>query len=173
MTKRDILSISLKILGVFSIIYAARQIPNIAYWISLVISQPTLNLASFWYLFGTITSIILALVVAYILLRWGDSISKRLMREDSEIPALGKKEWEEAVFKLSMRIVGVVCLTRGIPGLFNSLTRLPFLGDEQRFFPAQIWGGLISAIVLLIIGVYLISGAKRFVKLVLREAKTA
>lgn len=172
MTKRDIISISLKILGVFSIIYAVRQIPNIAYWISFVISQPTLNSTSFWYLFGTIVSLILALVVAYILLRWGDSISKKLMREDSEIPALGEKEWEEAFFKLSLRIVGVVCLTRGIPGLFDSLTRLTFLGEEQRFFPPQIWGGFISTIVLLVIGVYLISGAKRLVKLVLREANT-
>ncbi len=173
MTKRDIFSISLKILGVFSIIYALRQIPNIAYWIAFVILQPALNSTSFWYLFGTVASLILALVVAYILLRWGDSISKRLMREDSEIPAFGELKWEKAVFKLSMRIVGVVCLTRGIPGLFNSLTRLTLSGDEQRFFPPQIWGGLISVIVLLIIGVYLISGAKRFVKLVLREANTA
>ncbi|NIM89936.1 MAG: hypothetical protein GTO17_03205 [Candidatus Aminicenantes bacterium] len=171
MTKRDIVSISLKILGVFSVIYAVRQISRIAYAISIVIAQSERGLSSVGFLFGTIPSIILPLVVAYILLRWGDLIAKRLEREDSKIPTLGENGWEKPVFILSLRIVGVVCLIRSIPDLFNLLIRFASEGGIYISISPEIWGGLFSSIVLLIIGLYLISGGKRFVKFVLKEAK--
>ncbi len=168
MTKRDILSISLKILGVFSIIYAVRQIPYIALTISMFIPQSGQGLSSIWYLIGIITSIILAFVIAYILLRWGDSIAKKLVRKDSKIPSLNEKEWEKPIFILSLRVVGVLCLIRGIQELIKYLIRFTSLGEKPGFLTAQNWGGVISTIVVLIISVYLISGAKKFVKFLLR-----
>jgi uncharacterized membrane protein len=173
MTKRDVLSISLKIVGVYSVIYAVRLIPNFALAISMVFQQSRQNPSSFWFLAWSITAFVLALAATYILLRWGDSIAKKLIKENSEISAFAAKDWEKSILNLSLRIIGVVCLIRGIPELFNSLIRLTSLGAEQRFVSPNYWGGLISAIVLLIIGAYLISGGKKLIKFTLPEPRTA
>jgi hypothetical protein len=173
MTKRDVLSISLKIVGVYSVIYAVRQIPNIALAMSMVSAQSRQNSYSFWYIAWSITSFILALAATYILLRWGDLIAKKLVKENSEISALALKDWEKPIFNLSLRIIGVICLVRGIPESFNNLIRLTSLGEEQRYFSPNYWGGLISGIILLIIGVYLISSGKKLIKLALPESRIA
>ncbi len=94
------------------------------------------------------------------------------MRKDSKIPSLNEKEWEKPIFILSLRVVGVLCLIRGIQELIIYLIRFTSLGEKPGFLTAQNWGGVISTIVVLIISVYLISGAKKFVKFLLRQEET-
>ncbi|MBI2447126.1 MAG: hypothetical protein HYV48_01115 [Candidatus Omnitrophica bacterium] len=175
MTKRDILSIALKILGITSIMNAVFSIHSIGLGISMLLDRAknpgTQDYNAYWFIGSTIVSLILWLIIAYILLRRGDLIAKKLIHDNAVIPLLGEHEWEKPVFILSIRIVGVVCLIRGIqqfvrflPQLITSMERHN-IGDIGTFA----WGETISAIVLLVIGAYLLSGGRHLVEFAYRE----
>ena len=100
-------------------------------------------------------------------------MAQKLIKEDKDIPSLSHMDWESLFFILSLRIAGVVCLLRGLPQLSNTLIRLSSLKEAQGVMSASHWGSLISAIVLLILGVYLLFGAKGFARFVLKDKKPA
>ncbi|MBI4243285.1 MAG: hypothetical protein HY606_04265 [Planctomycetes bacterium] len=171
MTKRDILSVAFKILGVVSIMRVVLGIPTIGMSISMAFQQPKHEqyFNPYWFLGTTSISLILNLAMAYILLRWGDLIAKKLIRDDAVISLLRKGEWEKPIFMLSLRIMGVVCLVKSVPGLIKIL---PDLISVRRYQGATIYHTEVSgigAIVVLIIGLYLISGGKHLAEFAYRE----
>ena len=173
MTKRDVLSLALKILGVYSIIFALRFIPNFILWMSMLGSQSSSSPAPIWTLISFGFPIFLSLRIAYILLRRGDSIAQKLIKDDKDIPSLSHMDWESLFFILFLRITGVVFMLRSLPQLSNYLIRLGLLSETQRPVFTNNIGSLISAIVLLILGVYLLFGAKRFARFILKDKKPA
>jgi len=165
MTKRDVLSISLKILGVTSITRAVVYVPMMGYF---VIPQRSGYSARYLALGTTvILPFFLMLAIGYILLKWGDSIASKLIRVDSEVPAFDT-QWEMPAFTLALRVVGVLCLTRIISALQSSFR---FLG-QPAVMNSQTLAGIIAAAAYLLIGVYLISGGKHLVKLAFRKRTT-
>ena len=109
----------------------------------------------------------LTLVIGYILLKWGDSIARKLIRVDSEVPAFDA-QWEMPAFTLALRVVGVLCLTRIISTLQSSFR---YLG-QPAVINIRTLTGIIAAVAYLLIGVYLISGGKHLVKLAFRKRTT-
>jgi len=173
MTKRDVLSLALKISGVYSIIFAVRQIPSVVLAMNMMDSQPSSSSSPIRLFLSTVAGIFLILVVAYILLRWGDLIARKLIKEDKNIPTSNNLDWERLFFILSLRIAGVICLIRGFPQLSNTLLRLRPLQEAQGSVSGSNLGSLISAIVIIIIGLYLLFGAKGFSRFVLKDKKPA
>jgi len=171
MTKRDVLSLALKILGIYSIIFAVRQITNVVFALRMAGGQPSSSPAPIWFLTGTVAPFFLSLIIAYILLRRGDLIALKLIKDDKDIPSLSSMDWESLIFILFLRIAGVVCLIRGLPQLSNSLIRLRPLKEAQGLMSSSNLGSLISVIVLLILGIYLLLGAKGFARFVLKKKK--
>lgn len=171
MTKRDVLSLALKISGVYSVIFAVHQIPSVTLWLSMMVSPARSSSSPIALFFSTVAGIFLILVAAYILLRWGDSIARILIKEDKNIPTFGSMDWERLFFILSLRIAGVICLIRGLPQLSNTFIRLRPMKEAQGSMSPGNWGSLISVIVLLILGVYLLLGAEGFARFVLKEKK--
>lgn len=172
MTKREVFSISLKILGVISVMYAIRSIPSIGMAIGMAFQGSIPNYHPYLSLGLTIAFLAFNIIIAYILLRWGDLIAESLVRDDSVIPALITKEWEMPIFILSLRIIGVVCVIKGIPGLVKILANFWFRGMYPGKVPLPTVENITSAIVLLIFGGYLISGGSHFVKFVFRGLNT-
>ena len=169
MTKRDILSVAFKILGVISVMYAVEYIFAIGIGFGMIFQQPGpgQNFNPYWYLGSAILSAFLSIAIAYTLLKWGNLIAQKLIRDDSTISILDSSQWERPIFILSLKIIGVVCLSRGIPELVKTLSGMAFLSKHQRTSLFNI-----DAIVSLIIGVYLISGGKRLVEFAYREKTT-
>lgn len=167
MTKRDILSVALKILGIISVMYAVEYINGIGMGLGMIFQQPGpgQNFNPYWFLGSMTLTAFLSIAIAYILLRWGDLIAQKLVRDDSAILALGSSQWERPIFMLSLRIIGVVCLIKGIPELVRVLSELSFRSKYQGIIRlSDIGPSIIGAIVFLIIGVYLISGGKHLVE---------
>ena len=160
-------------MGIYSIIFAVRLFPSIAVFMSLLGPQPRSAEAPFWIILVTIAPFALSLIIAYILLRRGDSIARKLIKEDKDIPSLSSMDWESLFLILFLRIAGVLSLLRGLPQMSNYLMRLGLFKETQRYTASNNWGGLISAIVLLILGVYLLLGAKRFARFILKDKKPA
>ena len=173
MTKRDVVAIVLKVLGVIAVMYAILHISSVGMAIGLLFRPSTPDspsYLSYWYIVVTITTPILLCIMAYLLLKWGDSIAIRLVRKDKKIPALGTNEWQRIIFTMALRIIGVVCLVKGIPEVIEGLGQIAFQWGWYGMI--NYWTGFFSAIVLVILGLYLISGGKYLVNYVFRERKT-
>jgi hypothetical protein len=159
MTKRDVLSIAFKIMGVYFISLAILSLPT------LVLSIVSLVQPEEKHFFGTIgTSIVMIIYpfwllgFAYVFFRFGDSITELLLPNDTELPNLNIK-YHKPIFRLALRIFGVYCLVRGIPDIASFLARVNQLNFESIIYSFD-FGNAITGIVLLVLGGYLITGGK-------------
>jgi hypothetical protein len=164
MTKRDVLSVALKTIGVICMLYAIFDISlglSALSWRSRYREE-----TGFYWLVATIvTATVLLLCMAYVLLKWGDAIANRLIQGDAQLPAVGAGEWEKPVFSLAMRILGAMSIVRTVPSLLTQLARTPF----RAFFMPQGWGEVAGFAVILLIGLYLLFGARHLVEFLFRE----
>ena len=86
MTKRDILSIAFKILGVILIIqiHAVIFTPGNGTAIRMLSQLSNSDINPYWFLVEWIVSIILLLIMVCTLFRWGDAIAKKLIKKDEQ-----------------------------------------------------------------------------------------
>lgn len=168
MTKRDIVSVAIKIVGVVCLVFAAMAIPPIFTNIGLTRGGYTGDAGKVWFLVAATLAPCWHIIVAYVLLAWGESFAARLVREDSPIPPMGASRWGERVLGIAMRIIGVVLLVRGIPELVGGLLELPLRTAYQEGIGSEtwvrFWPALAGAVVVILIGVYLITGARHLVR---------
>ena len=137
MTKRDILSVALKILGVISIMRVIESVFVIGMGFATMFGKPEVIPDVYnpdLFMWTGIISFVLWITMAYLLLRWGDLFAEKLIRDDSIITILDNNLWERPVFILSLRIIGVVCLAMGIPRLIDFLFDLgvSVMGHRQQ-----------------------------------------
>lgn len=175
MTKRDLFSLALKILGVVYIILAA---------FSLIMLMPVIDMM-FYHVSGepnvimdsvvmTVGYFVIILLCAYLLIKWGDRIAQKLVLDDSPLPGLGTREWEKPLFTLCLRVAGVFCLILVIPGIVYH--PLHWISDIWSIFPGAEFGELhwyhfITDIVVVVLGFYLLRGGNHVVRYVFREPK--
>jgi NADH:ubiquinone oxidoreductase subunit 2 (subunit N) len=182
MTKRDVLSIAFKIMGVYFIYLAILTIPQIGMSISLFSKStysPGFN--SPWYIIGSIVYPIWLLGFAFVFFRFSDSMTELLIPNDTELPQVDAIQNQKPIFTLALRIFGILCLTKGIPNLaafFAKLYRVKqavpgdiYLNSNELISIAD-FINLVSAIVLIGLGGYLISGGMWLVNFVYKEKTT-
>jgi len=180
MTKRDVLSVACKILGLTCILYVILAAPGIVGFIPWAFEQVRRgssgsmpDLTPFYQLAALVGGALLWLVAAYVLLRFGDAIAARLVRVDAPLPSVGTSEWEKPVFVMAARIVGLACLARGIPVLARPLAAMAFQVTYRPGGNMDTWAGLISGTALLAFGAYLLSGGKHLVQFAFRGETTS
>ena len=165
MTKRDILSIAFKILGVSWASYIALLVPAIAFAFEDRGGPPE---ARAYRITSGLVTAALVLCIAYVLLQFADPIADRLAGRDSQVLSINLGAgWERTVFALAVRIIGVMVLARGLPRLISDgfrsglFTRVPPSGLLTT-------SGILDPILTLAVGIYLLSGAKHLVNFVFR-----
>jgi hypothetical protein len=166
MTKRDILSISFKVLGVVCLIYAAAMLPAIGIYIGSTVNKSSILGNPYWALALAVASWASVVAIAVFLLRRGDWMAERLVPTDSPVSTTvtDVRQWERSAFILSVKVIGVVCLTKGLPQLVNGLVDVARRGGPA---PGRFWyltHRFVGPIVLLALGAYLISGGKHLVR---------
>ena len=167
-TKRDILSISIKILGVVCIMYTIILIPGIGMAIGMLLGPQESEYARYavrWHFFITIIFPIFTSLFGLLLLKWGDSIASRLTHEDTPIESAALPNWEKRIFSLAMKIIGLIWLIRGIPDLIKAIIDLISRWYYFYFNIAHMIGVALGASLSLLIGLYLLIGGGYFVKL--------
>jgi hypothetical protein len=177
MTKRDVVSVAIKIIAVVCLVFAGMAVPPIFANIGFARGGYSPDPGKVWFLISATLAPFWYLILAYVLMAWGDSFAASLVPEDSPIPPMGAVRWGERVFGIAMRIIGILCLARGIPDLIRLLVELPArrvyqqgIGMEKWI---QFWPALAGAVVVIAIGVYLTSGARHLLKLVFPEGEAA
>jgi hypothetical protein len=177
MTKRDVVSVAIKIIAVVCLVFAAMAVPPVFANIGFTRGGYGPDPGKVWFLISATLAPFWYLILAYVLMAWGDSFAARLVPEDSPIPPMGASRGEERVFGIAMRIIGIVCLARGVPDLIRLLVELPTrmayqqgIGTERWI---QFWPALAGAVVVIAIGVYLTIGAGHLIKAVFPEGEAA
>lgn len=168
MTKRDILSISFKILGVVCIMYTIVLIPGIGMAIGMLFVPQESEYARYavrWHFFITVLLPIFTSLFGILLLKWGDSIASKLIHEDSQLECTTTVDWEKRMFTLAMKIIGLIWLIRGIPDLIKATTELISRWYLFYFNIPHMIGVALGAVLSLLIGIYLLVDGRYLVKM--------
>lgn len=179
MTRRDILAIVIKVLGVICVICAVTSLPGL---VTVMVNRRIVSSGGYdplvrWYLIQSCVSPFLFLIMAVVLLSWGDRIAGRLVREDGAVGASDAGGWGRFALALSLRVVGVVTLVRAIPELLGSVSAMAaeriHYGMVGSSTLARSLGWLVGSAVLVVIGVLLAAGGGRLAALLLPDKRSA
>lgn len=166
MTKRDVVSISIKVFGVVFLANAVGQITGGIYQsmavFALRIEVPFPRMAYVFWLAGGIA---LQLLIAWVLLGSADAIARRLVPDDAELRVAGVAM--QSVVEAALRVVGVVIVAYALPDFVKSVvmaiidTRLtvgPGNGLMETFAMSASkleWKVVLQAAAQIAVGVYL------------------
>lgn len=167
MTKRDVMSIALRIMGliiVYQILVSAPGVfATIAYMRQWSPAQEPFASNPAPYIMSMILNLVLMLLVSYALIFHADRISEKLIGIDSTPSTLPTTAMSEiSIFTTAIRIIGVYELAVGIPHLSNIVAqawqRSTVMADRfSRVFSIQ---NSTEAIATVILGFCLLLGAK-------------
>jgi MFS family permease len=148
--------------------YTIVLIPGIGLAIGMLFGQQENEYARYairWHFFITVLFPIFAFLFGLLLLKWGDTIAARLIREDIRIEFTLTDDWERRIFSISMKIIGLIWLIRGIPDLIKATVELVSRWAYFYFSIPHMIGVALGASLSLIIGVYLLLDGRYFLKL--------
>lgn len=174
MTKRDILSIAFKILGVYSIMLAIAYLPVVFSTIVINIQKVNIienEIVRTWQSVIMVLTPILMLVFSFILLKWGDLFAEKLVKSDTTSISSGANVNEKSIFILSLRIIGALQIVEAVPVTSRALVSFINVFRTSLHFNIFTYEGLnmFAGIIRLIIGIYLILGGKHLVKFAFQE----
>jgi len=158
MTKRDVLDLALKVLGVYCVI---RAVPELYMIIGCLAESHKESAGDRVFLAVMLLVPVLWIAIAAVLLMKADALARALVKEDAAVPAMGAPDWEVQVFGLALKVVGVVCLAIGIPYLGLTITSFLSAFTEQHGTMSvsvaivRALPGIVYSALLLAIGAYL------------------
>ena len=160
MTRKDILSIAMKILGIYFLVKIIQYLP---FLVSLV--QELRSREEWAFSFVTLVQggfVLVLLAAAVILLKWSDSIAARLTKDyESEPTTMGRWLGKDELLEVAFCVVGVVIFAHALPRIPQLIIRGIL---REPIFPGPY--GLIAALVAQLgIGLYLTLKAKGLVGL--------
>jgi ribosomal protein L40E len=172
MTKKDVLSIAFKILGVVALMYTIVLIPHLLFSIGLVFAPTSAGIQSYmrlWNFIYTMVHPIVVFVMGYILLRWSDDITNKITKDDKPLFIKVTTDWDKRVFVLALKIIGVIWLIMGIPELIKSIGELTMRWHIYHLDIFHATGVTISGVISLLLGFYLITNGRYLIKLAFGE----
>ena len=161
MTKRDVLFIAVKLLGLVSLAYAAVAIVQA---ISVVVFTRDLYGYASWLLLGEGG---LFLIPGVVFLACAGPISLRLAGEDARLPAELLGGNQRAVLAVTLRVVGAILLAYAIPSLVDYSIRALAKGLHYVFWIRVVRESLSAAV-----GVYFLFGAPGLLNIICRPSGT-
>ena len=159
-TTRAILSIACKIWGLFHLIW------GIGFGLSLIPQVVGQSGELGAWLLGQGSVALGSLVIPLVFIRYSDGLASFLVREHQIVQVSLGGDWPVPLFRLCIRVAGLIALVQGIPALIEHLSRYAFFRQAAPAvpIPAEIWSELLGAVVYLGLGGYLLGGAHRLVR---------
>ena len=150
------------------LIKAATMLPPIGIYIGSAGRESPFGYNGYWALALVVLSLVVLLAIAVFLLRRGDWIAERLVPIDSTVltTVTDVGQWGRDAFVLSVKVIGVVCLIKGLPELASGLAEVARRGRYVDWYSSF---RFVSGVVLLILGAYFISGGKHLVEFAFRH----
>ena len=123
MTKREVASLALKLSGIYAFIVSVSSVHTMMYMIASIGTQydypgtPPLLAA------GSGIPLLLLLFLGFYLIAASERLSKRLFPQDAEEDKISPLSSED-VQTIAFSIVGVLLLTKAVPGLCRAILRI-------------------------------------------------
>jgi hypothetical protein len=111
LSKRDIIEISCKVLGLYFLI---QGIPHIAYALSYLTATPHLDRMDWRISFLSISMPVFYYIAAFILIKWAKGIAAMLSKEDQPLEIKAESGWQKPVYTLCLRVVGAIAIIRAV-----------------------------------------------------------
>ncbi|HUX16001.1 MAG TPA: hypothetical protein VMW52_05980 [Phycisphaerae bacterium] len=194
MTRRDVLCVALIVTGVVALLYSTASLLTTLGSIVILLEtvagrgSPSYFLGIRYYVLGLVSPV-LSLVAGVILLRYNEGLARALTSEGRPAVLSLLDGWERSLFSLALRVIGVIWLLRYIPYVVRTLAlfttqfvqggQWPGGWDaltemiENAFKNAGGYGpqSLLASLIVLVIGIYFVTGAKHLVTFIFRKRK--
>jgi len=168
MTKREVASLALKLLGIYAFIISVSLLHSMMLMIATYSAQyadhlgqvPSLTLLAA----GSMISLLLLIFLGCYLIMASERLSRLIFPQEGtedKISSLSSRDVQTIAFS----IVGVLLLTSAVPGLFRVMLRISqVLYHQKNLFSTVVKGRIIEDSVVLVVrltlGLYLFLGSK-------------
>lgn len=163
MTKREIASLALKLLGIYCLIQALTFLAGVLNLVGLNAAKMDLS----WSLLvvAGVLPILGYLLAGFVLLAFGDRVSEKLMHEDKVAGARVSKITTREVQTLAFSVVGIYVIATSLPDLASLLWSIAFYyrkgGPElARAGAENVWQSAIQVVVEFAVGAGLFLGSR-------------
>lgn len=182
MSKRSLLSVALKVVGVVTFAKSLVAIPWTIEQINMTLTGRFVGVDNKpLFILMSICGMLAGLLVGAYLAAKGDSLARYLEPDDRAVD-LSSVEWVRPAFGVAARVVGIVLIALALPNLIQTFAQqylvfreagLPahsafsFYGD----FWTRNWAEIIRYLASILVGVYLVFGTASLSRLVFREPR--
>ena len=169
MKKQAILDIVLKIIGILMLKDAFVSVFSAISSFSLYFQDQGNYPYSLMALFhSTVLWIIIYLVFGFLLLKYSNVLAAKLLKDGADLDIDLPDDWEKRIFSIAVKVVGVISLIHGIADICPHFWEWSI--DESR---VTIFGmpRLGTALTNVAIGLYLLLGGAKLVRIAYRERK--
>ena len=179
MTKRDVLSIAIKVLGLVFLANAVAAVPSTISFARTPLPEGY-NSVMIW------GSLVLTFVIGVVLLALANDLARCLVRQDSETLLPEPIRQQRSLFIVAAQMVGLVLIARALPSLVRFYSRPAVVAKlvyghvsrdsySQYLLDATVdqWTLMITMVVTLGMGTYLLLGAKQLAGLLHRDQQPA
>lgn len=176
MTKRDVYSLTFRILGILALFNIIRFISTTGEMVYMYSIQSLGNkLSILYYLAPSIASLLLYFILAFILLTRADILTIKIVKEDMQIPTIIGGENSKEIFILSLKIMGVLFMVKGGVLILEKIVEV-FLkafssgGVYMGIFDIYKLSTIFYSLCLISVGVYFLSGGIHLVDFAFRKS---
>lgn len=171
MTKRELLAMALKFAGILYFIQTICYFLNtVRAWHQLTgFQDPGLDFSAFWAI--NITSSLLEIILSLVLIGWGDSMARLVVRHDTTLLPLNEQEWEKHLLEVTVKFLGFLYLLWGLPELITEAAiatfHWKFIKKEQAWVDIKLYHPLqtvLIGIALIVLCYFLVAYSYRELK---------
>jgi len=160
MTKRDILELAIKIIGIYMVILILNFIHSILISIPWIFERREHN--SLLFLISYTISVLIYFVVAYYFIFRANSLANIICKEDKPFRESNNIQ-KETIQEIAFTVVGIYLIANVLPKITQSIITLIQQGRFKNIQFSYSFSHLISSIIQIGIGIYLVLGSKGIV----------
>lgn len=168
MTKREVLSLSFKLIGIYCLIETITMLPLfVNEFLAILHFSRSNEINIYVHTVGIIIRILWWIGLVYLFFRYSDFLASRLILNDTEIRFNDNPQIERTLFPISFVIIGIGCFITAVSSILGNLSNsfdYNYSRSSSTFFYRTI-----GSLVLLAIGVYLATGGEHLIQLAFRN----
>jgi len=160
MTKRDILELAIKIIGIYMVILILNFIHSILISIPWIFERQEHN--SLLFLISYTISVLIYFIVAYNFIFRADSLANIICKEDKSFGESNNIQ-KETIQEIAFTVVGIYLIAIALPKITDVIISIILQGRFKNIQYTRGFTYIISSIVQIGIGIYLVLGSKGIV----------
>jgi len=179
-SKRDLLAVALKVVGVVTFVSSLAAIPWTIESINVTLTGNFVGVTNKpFFVVMSIGAVLVGVLIGAYLAMKGDAVARYLERDERVID-MAPAKWVRPGFGIAVRVVGVMLIDYALPNIVETFARRYLqhgeagttgVGELALAFLATNWAELTREVARVVIGAYLLFGAAGLARLVFDERR--